>query len=247
MLPPMQQILITGTSSGIGRALASRYLEQGATVYGLSRRDAALGTGYRHASIDLREHRAVPDALENLLGDCKALDLVVLNAGVLPTFGDLSSADMVEAKDVMDINLWSPQSLIQALVRSGRSIAQVVAISSGAAVNGHRGWGAYALSKAALNMLVQLWAAELPNTHLSALAPGLVDTAMQDYLCTLDSDLETYPSLGALKERRGGPEMPSPEAAARKLVDVMGRITDVIPSGGFADIRQLEGFDARST
>ena len=243
----MHKILITGTSSGIGQGLAKAYLERGAKVFGMSRRDAALGDAYRHASIDLCEHSAVAAALDELLGDCNSLDLVVLNAGVLPRFGDLRDADLDEAKRVMEINLWAPQSLMQALVRSGRSVGQVVAISSGAAVNGHRGWGAYSLSKAALNMLVQLWAAELAETHVSALAPGLVDTAMQDYLCGLDEDLSVFPSLAALKERRGGPEMPSPDAAATKLVEVMAKLPQAIPSGGFADVRQLEGFDARST
>ncbi len=69
------------------------------------------------------------------------------------------------------------------LLEWGRPVRQVIMVSSGATVLGNKGWGAYALSKAGLNMLARLYDHEFPDTHISALAPGLIDTAMMDYLC----------------------------------------------------------------
>ena len=78
----------------------------------------------------------------------------------------------------MKINVWSNKVICDWLLKSIPEIYQIVFMSSGAAVNGNRGWGSYSLSKATLNMLAKLYAAEAKQTHFSALAPGLVDTAI---------------------------------------------------------------------
>ena len=88
-----------------------------------------------------------------------------------------------------------------------RTIDQVIAISSGASQSGSRGWNGYSLSKAALNMLVKLYAGERPETHFTSLAPGLIDTAMQDYLTNLPED-SRYAPLEVLKAAKGTPKMP---------------------------------------
>jgi NAD(P)-dependent dehydrogenase (short-subunit alcohol dehydrogenase family) len=110
-------------------------------------------------------------------------------------------------------------------------------ISSGASVLGNRGWSGYSLSKAALNMLARLYSHEFPGTHISALAPGIIDTSMMEHLCK-EADATRFPALQRLREARGTPAMPTPETAARQVIEVLPLLRER-PSGAFIDIREL--------
>ena len=90
-------------------------------------------------------------------------------------------------------------------------------------------------------MLIMLYAREKEDTFFASVAPGLVDTAMQDYLCGQPDD-SRFPSLDALKSKRGTDEMPDPAVAAKKLIAMFDSIEKVVPSGGFVDIRHLPEF-----
>jgi len=237
----MPNALITGTSAGLGRALAAHLLGQGWAVYGLSRRGSDL-PGIRHAGCDLTDADAVPAALDGLLAGVERLDLVVLNAGVVGEMALLAETPLAEAKAVMDVNLWANKTVMDWLYARGRPVDQVVMISSGAAVLGNKGWGGYALSKAALNMLAKLYSHEFPQTHITALAPGIIDTAMMDYLCG-EADAEAFPALQRLRDARGSERMPDPDTAAARVVSVLPRLR-AWPSGSFVDIREILDPDA---
>ena len=232
----MPKALITGTSSGLGRALAETLIAQDWQVYGCSRRENDL-PGLRHQVVDLSEFAQVPAALQALLQDVDDLELVVLNAGVLGEIRDLSATPMEDAKQVMEINLWSNKVVLDWLHARQMPIAQLVMISSGASVLGNRGWGGYALSKAALNMLAKLYAHEFPHTHLCALAPGIIDTAIMDYLCE-QADAESYPALRRLQQARDNNTLPTAANAASQVLQVLPALRDQ-PSGSFIDIRAI--------
>lgn len=235
-------VLITGVSSGIGHGLAQAYLRQGASVFGLSRRepgDLAGRSQFHFRSIDLRDHAATQQVLAELLAQVRQLDMVVLNAGVLTQFGDMADRSLGELKDAMEINVWANKTILDAVLATVSRVKQVVAMSSGAAVSGNRGWNGYSLSKAALNMLVLLYARENPDTHFFSLAPGLVDTAMQEYLCALPFD-ERFPALESIRAKRGTAEMPTPEMLADRLIAAFNRIRSEAESGGFGRINQFE-------
>lgn len=117
----------------------------------------------RDVRCDLSDLDAIGAALDGLLGNAERLELVILNAGILD-----------EIKRVMDVNVWSNKAIMDWLHGWGRLIEQVVMISSGASVLGNKGWGAYALSKAALTMLARFYAHEFPDTHIAAVAPCLL-------------------------------------------------------------------------
>jgi NAD(P)-dependent dehydrogenase (short-subunit alcohol dehydrogenase family) len=236
-----RSVLITGVSSGIGLGLLRASLDRGDLVFALGRRpppDSAGLPNLRFAPCDLADFASIPSALDGLLQGVSAVDLAVLNAGVLGRIGDLRDVPLEELKQVMDVNLWANKALVDALLAGPREVGQIVAISSGAAVSGARGWNAYALSKAALNMLMKLYAAEAPEVHFSALAPGLVDTGMQSYVRTLPGDAR-FPVVERLKASHGTQAMPSPEEAAPRLLEAMKKIRRMA-SGGFHDIRSLE-------
>lgn len=236
----MKTVLITGVSSGIGHALAKDYLDEGARVWGASRRtpdDLRKHPEFSLASLDLNVPVEIPAVLSRLLAGVEALDLVILNAGRLGEFGDLAEVDLAKLKTTMQINVWSNKVLLDWLYRQKIALGQVVAISSAASVNGNRGWGGYSISKAALNMLTRLYAKERPETHFCALAPGVVDTEIQDELLEREPD-ERFPAVEALRAKRGTPDMPSPQEAAPKLIKAMARLPELIPSGDYADIRR---------
>ncbi len=151
---------------------------------------------------------------------------------------DMRETSIAELRHAMDVNLWSNKVILDTVFGLGVPVLQVIGMSSGASVNGHRGWGGYSLSKAALNMLIKLYAAELPDTHFCAFAPGLVDTRMQDYLCDEVND-ERFESLERLRAARGTERMPSPDAVAPRLLSAFERVRGGVTSGAFVDLREM--------
>ncbi|MCF7797230.1 MAG: SDR family NAD(P)-dependent oxidoreductase [Lentisphaeria bacterium] len=235
-----KSIFITGVSSGIGHGLAAEYLQRGDTVYGVSRREPHNLTAhekFHFAELDLTDYEKMAPVCKTLLHNTTELDLVVLNAGILSPIRDMVETPLEDLRQAMEINVWANKMLLDWLLQSGRTVRQVVGISSGAAVNGHRGWNGYSLSKAALNMLIQLYAAERPDIHFTALAPGLIDTDMQAYMSGLSKD-ERFPSIEALKNARGTAAMPTPDAAAPLLIKAFDKVK-AFENGGFTDVREL--------
>jgi NAD(P)-dependent dehydrogenase (short-subunit alcohol dehydrogenase family) len=228
------RVFITGIGSGLGEALAKEYLDAGEEVYALSRHRPKSLAGYENLHfypIDLFAFERIGGAMEELLGDVE-LDIAILNAGILGELRDMSETSLRQIEAVMDLNVWANKVILDNMKK--RTVRQIVAISSGASVSGARGWNAYALSKAALNMLVRLYAAEMPHTHLTSLAPGLIDTPMMEHILT-HGDAERFPVVERLKN---SPKM-SPKDAARLLIDSFGRLLEY-PSGEYLDIRKLD-------
>ena len=89
----------------------------------------------------------------------------------------MSEIDVEGMKNVMEINVWSNKVLLDLLFKTDIQIDQVVGISSKAALRSTPGWGPYCMSKAALDMLMNIYAKEYPDTHFSALAPGIFQYA----------------------------------------------------------------------
>ncbi|MEM9398714.1 MAG: SDR family NAD(P)-dependent oxidoreductase [Verrucomicrobiota bacterium] len=233
-------VLITGVSSGLGKGLAEIYLQSGWNVLGLSRRtpETLISTpGFVFKGTDLADVSDTEAGIHELTEGVPKLDLVILNAGILGQVRDMRATSLKTLHDIMQTNVWANKIILDALFRAGKEVAQVVAISSGASVNGNRGWAGYAISKASLNMLIQLYAQEEEGTHFTSLAPGLIDTAMQDYLCD-EVDAETYVSVKRLKAARGTEDMPDGRAAAEKVQRCIPGLLNM-SSGSYADIRKL--------
>jgi NAD(P)-dependent dehydrogenase (short-subunit alcohol dehydrogenase family) len=232
----MANIFITGNSHGLGLGLTRFYLKQGNEVYSLSRSACPIQHDQLHTRIqDLSQLEQIDTALETLLP--ATLELAILNAGILGSIQDLADTPMPEIRQVMDINLWSNKVIIDWLIRHQTRLRQLVLISSGASVNGNRGWGAYSISKAGINMLAKLFAHEMPDTHITAYAPGLVHTRMQDYLCH-DVDTQKFPSVSSLVNAYGSDAMPDIDTAAERIACSFPDCLSY-PSGSFLDIRQL--------
>ena len=234
-----ETIFITGVSSGLGYGFAKVYLERGATVYGCSRREPEdlIDRGLQFQAIDLADAKKGIASLSEWLSDIQHVDKAILNAAKLGKIRDMQDTPLADLRETMEINVWANKWLLDVLFSKGRTVQQVVAISTGASQSGNRGWNGYSLSKAALNMLIQLYAGERPETHFTSFAPGLVDTAMQDYLTNLPRD-DRYPPLEILKAAKGTESMPDGETCARKLIEVFPKLLS-LASGSYADIRRL--------
>ncbi|GAB4170070.1 MAG: SDR family NAD(P)-dependent oxidoreductase [Wenzhouxiangellaceae bacterium] len=232
-------VFITGNSSGLGLGLTRSLLKRDAIVWGLSRRGCPIrDEALRDRKVDIGNLAHLEHHLERLLSDCLRLDLVILNAGILGRIRPLSETDVHDVEHLMRVNVWANKVILDWLIERAIPVGQVIAISSGAAVNMHYGWGAYSISKAALNNLIRLYAHEMPETHLTALAPGLVDTPMQDYLCG-EVDSEEFKSVQKLKEARGTERMPTPDQAAERIMGLLDWLREQ-PSGEFIDVRNID-------
>jgi NAD(P)-dependent dehydrogenase (short-subunit alcohol dehydrogenase family) len=236
-------VFITGVSSGIGEGLAREHLARGDRVFATARRTPAQDLldeeGFRFSAGDLTDEEQVAAIVDELLRLESRVDVAWLNAGSLGGIGDMRDQQLSDMRATMEINVWANKSVLDELFALQVPVHQVITISSGAAVNGNRGWNGYSISKAALNMLTQLYAAECPETHFTAFAPGLVDTAMQDQLCGMEPDPK-FASLATLKAARGTERMPKPDEAARRLIARLDDLRTGHESGSFVDIRKMD-------
>lgn len=222
----MPTALVTGTTRGLGKALAGRLRTDGWDVRSLDRRQ-----------VDLSDHAAIPAALRSALEGVGRLDLALLSAGVLGEFRDLKDTPMAEVRRVMDVNVWANKVLVDALMASGIPVGHVVGISSGAAKLGSGGMGPYSISKAALNLLLLVYAAEHPGTHFTALAPGVIRTDMIERTLAVP-DNPRWPAVARIRSAAGTDRMQTPEAAAARVIGGLPELRKT-PSGAFVDVREL--------
>ncbi len=185
--------LITGASRGIGRACAIGLAQAGAhvilvarTVGGLEEADDAIqkvGGTATLVPMDLRDFDAIDRLGASIYERWGKLDALLGNAGVLGTLTPLAQIGPKQFQEVMDVNVTANWRLIRSmdpLLRQSAA-ARVVFISSGAAKKHTPYWGAYAVSKAALEMLALTYAAECigSTVKVNLLNPGPMRTAMR--------------------------------------------------------------------
>lgn len=186
--------LVTGASRGLGRALSERLAAAGARVVMVARSETELGQaasavlgagGEAHPLVaDVSRKRDVYPLVASAAALVGPIDLLVHNASTLgPTpLRLLLDTECEDLEQVLETNLLGPFRLSKAIGGSMalRRQGTIVHISSDAAVSAYPGWGAYSVSKAALDHLSRLWAAELRERGVRVLSvdPGEMDTAM---------------------------------------------------------------------
>ena len=233
-------VLITGSSSGIGKGLVREYLSRGTQVYGISRRmpeGFESFPDYHHLSMDLKDYDSVNTKLPEFLDGVNEFGLVVLNAGILGEISFARSVLLEEMKRVMEINVWANKFLLDMLFAEVDVIRQVVGMSSKASLRSTPGWGPYSMSKAGLNMLMNIYAKEHTSTHFIAFAPGLVDSEIQEEIYNI-KDADKYPAAKRLQEARYTDLMPDANKAAPMLIEGMKKALEY-ESGSFVDVREI--------
>jgi NAD(P)-dependent dehydrogenase (short-subunit alcohol dehydrogenase family) len=164
------------------------------------------------------------------------LDLVVHNASTLgPTpLKPLLDTECEDLARVLDVNLMGPFRLTKAVVggMAVRGRGLIVSVTSDASVSAYATWGAYGVSKAALDHLGRIWAAELAGSGVRFLAvdPGEMDTAMH---------AEAMPDADRAK-------LADPAAVAERIVDIV-RHAEEIPSGARLEAASWRGSPAMAS
>ena len=233
-----KDVFISGVSSGLGQALAEWALDAGATVWGVSRRqpEPLIARGLRWMELDLQSVEGREKAVRETFGEVVRWEVVWLNAGMLPPMADMRETPLATMREVMEVNVWGQKWLLDQLLMEAETVGSVVAISSGASQSGSRGWNGYAVSKAALNMLIKLYAVECPEVHFAALAPGMVESAMQDYLQGVHD--ARFATLDRHRAAQQTPTMQTATLAAKRCWEAVPHLRQVA-SGSYANLREL--------
>lgn len=188
-----KRALITGASSGIGRATAIAFAQAGygVTLLGRSQprleqvaaRIQPLGVDVEAIALDLLDLAAIPAAIATVCNGERPLDVLVNNAGMAYT-GNLAEMPLEEWERLFRLNLTSVLCCCQAVLPTMRSRGQgtIINVSSVAAHSAFPEWGAYCASKAGLVMFSKALAAEERSHGLrvSVVSPGSVNTELWD-------------------------------------------------------------------
>jgi len=186
----MPVALVTGGSRGFGRALAIDLAMDGWTLIIDGRDEPALqqtadhliGLGAQTTAIagDVADpgHRS---ALIESASEFGSLDLLVNNASTIgpSPLPPIKNYPLDELRQVYEVNVFAPTALLQAalpLLRQAQGT--VVSLSSDAAIEAYEGWGGYGSSKAALDQLHRVLAAEEPLLRVYQFDPGDMRTEM---------------------------------------------------------------------
>ncbi|MEO1135129.1 MAG: SDR family NAD(P)-dependent oxidoreductase [Pseudomonadota bacterium] len=186
--------LVTGASRGIGRAIAVALAKAGAHVLALARTPGALeeldddiravGGSASLIPLDLPEGDGI-ERLAGALGErFSALDILVLNAASLGELAPLPDVDPRVWQHTLDLNITANWRLLRALDPMLRQSddARIIALTSRVGGDLARAyWGPYAVSKAALEMLIETYAEETKTTNIRAaiIDPGAMRTDMR--------------------------------------------------------------------
>jgi NAD(P)-dependent dehydrogenase (short-subunit alcohol dehydrogenase family) len=224
--------LITGASRGLGLALARRLAADGWTLI-IDARGARDLEATRAELAELTRVAVIPGDVRNeehrrmLAGaarDAGGLDALVNNASILgpsPQPGLLDyPLDVLE--EVYRANAIAPLAVIQAVQHELKPEARIINVTSDAAVESYEGWGGYGSSKAALEQLSNILAAENPSLRVYWVDPGDMRTRMHQEAFP-DEDISDRPlpeeSVPGLIELLTG-DLPSGRYEARALIHV---------------------------
>ncbi len=224
----MNHYIITGTSRGLGRAIAEEALNTGATVIGIARSGAIDHKNYTHKSLDIGNISLLLASIPVLFPQIPDARKIILinNAGTLGKVGKLGELNSAEIENVYSVNLTAPAILINAFLSAYRAILGkkiIVNVSSGAANNPSDGWSGYCATKAGLAMLTLVVAKEeqlrTNNYSIYSFDPGVMDTEMQSELRSVsERDFSKVQQYHALKEQN---LLAEPHVVAKKIISVV--------------------------
>ena len=224
--------LITGTSRGIGRALAQKISEKGHTVLGVSRSrsDTLKSTKYFHLEFDLTDTSRLSQILQkvNEIVDNQSFDFVCLvnNASAIEPIKSIEKCSGVEIESHVRIGLIAPMVLTSIFIQKFSDYKirkKAVFISSGAAFTAMPDNSIYCSSKAGINMFAQCVGLEQKDREYGfeviSIGPGMVDTPMQQTARSKNSD--EFAMAGFFKQAFEAGKLQEPGQVAEKIYTIL--------------------------
>jgi NAD(P)-dependent dehydrogenase (short-subunit alcohol dehydrogenase family) len=189
----LKNIVITGASTGLGKAMAIQAAKRGANVALLARSADKLktiadeikqiGVNALPVPTDVSDESQVVAAFEVIRDEWGAVDVLINNAGVIQPIAPLHEVDAAQLETLLKINVFGSFIATREALKMMRSQKKggVVNISSGAAYKPYPGWSAYGSSKAALDMMTRIAAVENRDANICifGIAPGVFESNMQ--------------------------------------------------------------------
>lgn len=216
---------ITGTSSGIGKELAIKFLNEGHQVIGMSRSCTIKKANYKHIYLDLSDLKAVSDFdfITNIQDDV----VLVNNAGIIGSIkpiGHLIEADIIT---INNVNVIAPQILMNKFIHKFQPLNQnyqILNISSGAGKSPIDAWATYCASKSAIDLFSETIAQELKdrnqlNWHVFSIAPGVVDTNMQKEIRQANSN--DFLVKSKFIDLKNNNDLSEPKLVANQLYNIL--------------------------
>jgi 3-oxoacyl-[acyl-carrier protein] reductase len=192
-------VIVTGSRKGIGKLLAEYFLQEGATVIGISRQESSINhTAYRHVSLDITKGSDVQAAFTKIGKEFKKIDILVNNAAVLTSqysliMSEKNARDMVETNVLGTFFVSKECAKIMIKNKAGR----IINIGSMASALEPMGDAVYAASKSAVITLANVLAKEFShfNVTCNTLAITAIETDMMKNVPKekLDQIIKTLP------------------------------------------------------
>jgi benzil reductase ((S)-benzoin forming) len=219
----MNYYFITGTSKGLGKSLVEILLKgESNVVYGLSRSCSIIHSNYHHHTLDLSDLEKVDNFQFPSLATADKI-ILVNNAGVV---GDVKHVGKINTKKLIEcyhINLLAPAILTNNFIAAYESISNekiILNISSGAGRAPIDGWNVYCSSKAGLDMFSEVLNEEIKidnsTIKILSLAPGIIDTSMQDEI--RKSDVTEFSNIQQFIKYKEEGDLMSPDITAQKVL-----------------------------
>jgi benzil reductase ((S)-benzoin forming) len=244
----MNLYVVTGTTKGLGRALADAIAADAANfLVTLARAPEASTERAVAICVDLAHTSALQaacDRMESALAG-RRFDKAVLvnNAGIVSPVGPLEVVEPSELEANIAVNLTAPMLLMQRFLQATRTVAlrRIINISSGAGRRPIFGWSGYCAAKAGLDMASRVVALEAAQrgerVEVVSLAPGVIDTAMQGVVRS--APVEAFADVERFRQMKAeGQLRPAAEVAADILrLEAAGKLA----GEPVQDLRSLAG------
>lgn len=241
-----RNVLITGCSSGIGRALAEEFLRQGFRVYAGARNTDSLNNltseQLTPVQLDVNNPDDVEQAIQRIQQDSSALNVLINNAGYA-AMGPMLDLSAEQIQQQFQTNVFAPVALVQAafpLLKSAQ-VAQVINIGSVSGILTTPFSGAYCASKAAIHSLSDALRMELAPFGIKVITvqPGAIESSFGDNSLAnvkpVLKDHSVYQSLQQSIEARAiaSQENPTPahEFAKELMAQILSQPDEVIRIG----------------
>ena len=232
----MNLYIVTGTTKGLGEALAERIsLDQDNELIALARAPDGPIRGGARFEVDLADTAALGKVFdrveERIRGKGYAKAVLINNAGVVAPVAPLERADAAEVERNLAVNLVAPMLLMGRFLRATEAVAplrRIINISSGAGRRPISGWGAYCAAKAGLDMATRTVAldcqAQRKPVEIVSLAPGVIDTAMQGVVRSAPEN--EFPDVARFRQMKAEGTLRSADDVAADILraEALGRL-----------------------